>query len=333
MRGARGIGRGGGGRAEQMLLKGSLARRLLLLLLRYVRAALLRAVHRVRARELKRVALGRDLELGKGHKEEAAERRAEEGAVNALEAAVGRRVDVQARGAEELDRVDARLVVAADGQDLGLVAEDARAGAEVEEVVLLRHLLDALARGDVALVDEAVEELGGALDDAGVRGDAVVLFGAAGGVGRVDELIAVLVAHDVGRGLRSGLFLFIIVFVLILFGLDVEDHLQRFFVHGHLGLEAGQVEVIFDEVFRHFGKVFMAEQGAEGGDPGFGRGGVARGGHGVGEGGGVVGGAVARGGGRGRTVDAVAREGGGAWREGEGLEGGDEVGVLRVGCR
>lgn len=46
-------------------------------------------------------------------------------------------VDIPAVGAEELDCVDAGHVGAADGQDVGRVAEDAWAGAKVAGFVFL----------------------------------------------------------------------------------------------------------------------------------------------------------------------------------------------------
>ena len=106
-----------------------------------------------------------DAEFGEGHEEEAAKGCAEEGAIDGLEAAVGRRVDIKTAGAEELDGFVAGDVAAADGQDLCLTAVDAWAGTKVAGFVLLGHLLDALARGDVALVDQAVQHLGAALHD------------------------------------------------------------------------------------------------------------------------------------------------------------------------
>ena len=90
-----------------------------------------------------------------------------------MEAAVGRGVDVKTGGAEELDGFGAGGVVAADGEDFGRVAEDARAAAEVLQFVFVGHLLDAGPGGDVALMDEAVEELGGGFNhlDAGLHAE------------------------------------------------------------------------------------------------------------------------------------------------------------------
>lgn len=119
--------------------------------------------------EVQGVVLGGDVELGKGHEEEAAEGGAEEGAVDGLEAAVGWGVDVEAARAKELDGFGAGRVVAADGEDAGGVAKHAGAAAEVLEFILVGHLLDARARGDVALMDEAVEELSGRLDGLDAR--------------------------------------------------------------------------------------------------------------------------------------------------------------------
>ena len=46
-------------------------------------------------------------------------------------------------------------------------------------------------------------------------------------------------------------------------GLDVENHLQGLLVHGHLRLQARQVEVVLNKVLRHLGKVLVPEQAAE----------------------------------------------------------------------
>lgn len=54
----------------------------------------------------------------------------------------------------------------------------------------------------------------------------------------------------------------------ILLRLYIQNHLQCLLVEGHESIETCQVEVVFDEVFRDFCKVFMAGQGAEPGDPG-----------------------------------------------------------------
>ena len=72
------------------------------------------------------VPFGGDLEFGKGHEEKAAECCAEEGAVDGLETAVRWGIDVEAGGAEEFDGLLAGDVVATDGEDSRLIAEDAR---------------------------------------------------------------------------------------------------------------------------------------------------------------------------------------------------------------
>ena len=59
----------------------------------------------------------------------------------------------------------------------------------------------------------------------------------------------------------------IVLIVVVLFRLDIQYHLERFLVHGHLCGETRQVEVVFDKVFADFGKVLVAEEGAEGRDP------------------------------------------------------------------
>lgn len=44
--------------------------------------------------EIEGIAFGADVEFGEGHEEEAAERCAKEGAIDGLESAVGRSVDI-----------------------------------------------------------------------------------------------------------------------------------------------------------------------------------------------------------------------------------------------
>lgn len=196
-----------------------------------------------------------DVEIGEGHEEEGGEGGAEEGAVDGLEAGVWRGVDVEAGGAEELYGFVAGAVVEADGEDLGGVAVDAGAGAEVLEFVLFGHLLYAGSGGDVALVYQAVEELGGAFYHAEVRGYAEVSSVAGSSVCRpvVAQYLVLLVFFL--------LFLFLIVVVL---RLHVQYHFQRLLVHGHLRLQAGKVEVVFDKVLGHLSEVLVAEQAAEG---------------------------------------------------------------------
>jgi hypothetical protein len=62
----------------------------------------------------------------------------------------------------------------------------------------------------------------------------------------------------------------VLLFLLLFCGIlrfDVEDHLQSLLVHGHLTLQTGEVEVIFDEFFRDLGEVFMTNKRAESRDP------------------------------------------------------------------
>lgn len=42
--------------------------------------------------------------------------------------------------------------------------------------------------------------------------------------------------------------------------LNIKDHLQRFLVEGNKEVESGQIKVIFDKLFRHFGKVLVPRQ-------------------------------------------------------------------------
>ena len=194
-----------------------------------------------------------DVEVGKGHEEEGREGCAEEGTIDGLEARVGWGIYVEAGGTEQLDRLVAGAVVQADRKDFARVAVYARAGAEVLELVLLRHLLDAWPRCDVALVYQAIEQLGRALYYAQIRGYPQMSPLARSPVG------SPLVTQDLVL-----LFLFLLVVVL---WLDVQDHLQCLLVHGHLRLQARQVEVVLDEVLRDLSEVLVAEQATEGRDP------------------------------------------------------------------
>jgi len=180
----------------------------------------------VRGGEVEGVAFGGDVEFGEGHEEEAAEGCAEEGAVDGLEAGVGGDVDVEAGGAEEFDGFLAGDVTAADGEDAGLVAEDPGAVAKGLQFVFVGHLLDSRAGGDEALVDEAVEELGGRFDGGEVTGQAhgSVVGGPPVGGG---DFVAIFVAHGYVVVLFV-FFFFLLVFeilVFILLWLDIENHL------------------------------------------------------------------------------------------------------------
>ena len=62
-------------------------------------------------------------------------------------------------------------------------------------------------------------------------------------------------------------FVFFIFVAVVVLGLDVQDHLQSFLIHGHLALQTGQVEVILDEILRDLSKVLVADEAAEGCDP------------------------------------------------------------------
>ena len=48
---------------------------------------------------------------------------------------------------------------------------------------------------------------------------------------------------------------------------NIEHHLHSFPPEWHHGVEAREVEVIFDEVLRNLAEVFVAGQRAEPGDP------------------------------------------------------------------
>lgn len=104
-------------------------------------------------------------EFGVLLEEEVGEGGPEEGSVDPIEPGRGRGVGVEAVGAEELDPVDSGQVGPPARQDLRLVAVHPRAGSKVRRLVLCDHLLQALPCDDVALVDEAVQQLCRRLDD------------------------------------------------------------------------------------------------------------------------------------------------------------------------
>ena len=155
--------------------------------------------------EVQWIAFGGDIELGEGHEEKATECCSKESTVDRLESAVWRRVDVQTRGAEELNSLLARYVIATNGEDTGLITENARAGSKVLKLVLVCHLLYAGPRCYVTLVNEAVEELRAAFDFCDIVGDFHVSAFRTSPIGNV---IAVLVSH---------LYIIVLVFFLFLF--------------------------------------------------------------------------------------------------------------------
>jgi len=196
-----------------------------------------------------------DEERGRGRRREGGR------TVDALEARARRHVHVEAARAEELDRVDAGEVAPAARHELGLGAVHARARAKVGRVELgvlrarwermsevrgrertgggeregTHHLLLALAGEDVALVDEAVQELCARLDDRHV--------------GHAVDLVVLCCAHESResarrsgaapreRGEERT-------------GFNVEDHLHGLLVERDEAREARQVEVVLDEVLR-----------------------------------------------------------------------------------
>lgn len=214
--------------------------------------------------EIQWVAFGGDVELGKGHEEEAAECGSKKSAVDGLESAIRGRVDVQAGGAEELNGFLARYVIATDGEDTSLIAEDAWTGSKVLELVFVCHLLYAGPRRYVTLVNETVEELCAAFYLCDVVGDFhVPTFSASS----VRNTIAVLISHlnvVVFVLLLIILLLFLLFFLLVFFWFHIQYHFQCFFVHWDLILQASEIEVVLDEIFRNFGEVFVAEEAAEG---------------------------------------------------------------------
>jgi hypothetical protein len=48
----------------------------------------------------------------------------------------------------------------------------------------------------------------------------------------------------------------------------IRIYLKCLLIHSYLALQARQIEIIFYEILRDLGKIFMPEQGAERGDPG-----------------------------------------------------------------
>lgn len=87
--------------------------------------------------------------------------------VGAVDGRVPRRfgvVDVLALGAEELDRLEARVVGRTEGQQRVRVAHDAWTPAEVALLEFVDHLGETACRHDVPCVHEAVEVSGGLFD-------------------------------------------------------------------------------------------------------------------------------------------------------------------------
>lgn len=103
--------------------------------------------------EVQRIAFGGDVEFGEGHEEKATECGSKEGTVDGLKSAVWRRVDIQTGRAEELNGFLAWYIIAANGQDTGLITKDSGAGSKVLELVFVCHLLYAGPRGYVTLVN------------------------------------------------------------------------------------------------------------------------------------------------------------------------------------
>ena len=49
--------------------------------------------------------------------------------------------------------------------------------------------------------------------------------------------------------------------------LDIEDHLHPLLPEWYQGVQAGEIEIIFDEIFRNLAEVLVSWQGAEPADP------------------------------------------------------------------
>ncbi len=107
----------------------------------------------MRSCEVQWIVFSGDIEFGESHEEEAAERGSEESTVDRLKSAVWGGVDVQAGGAEKLNSFLAWDVIAADGKDTGLIAEDAWARSKVLELIFVCHLLYAGSGCYVTLVN------------------------------------------------------------------------------------------------------------------------------------------------------------------------------------
>ncbi len=115
-----------------------------------------------------------EIVLGEGEEEESAKGAAEESTVDGLEARVGGHVNINARRTEKLDGVFTRNIRKANRQGAGAVAVGSGAETKMAEFVLLRHLLDADAGADEALVNQTVEHLSGGLDDGEIGSRAMV---------------------------------------------------------------------------------------------------------------------------------------------------------------
>ena len=157
--------------------------------------------------EVQWIAFGRDIEFGESHEEEAAKCSSKEGTVDRLKTTVRGSIDVQARGAEELNSFLAWYVIAANGKDAGLIAEDAWAGSEVLVLIFVCHLLYTGPRRYVTLVNETVEQFCAAF----YLGDVVGGFHMpAFSTSPVGHTIAILISH-----LNVIIFVVLLLFVVV----------------------------------------------------------------------------------------------------------------------
>merc|ERR1719319_908136 len=166
--------------------------------------------------------------LGVHHEQHVWEPRAEVRAVRVVVPGRLGGVDVHALGAVELDHGLARHVREADGHHGLVLAVDPGAVAEVPRLVLLDHLRDPPVRQDVSSVYEAVEHLGGLLDEVGL-------------VGVILQLVV---------------------------GLQVQDHVQRLSVVRHLLVQPRQVKLVLNIILVHFAEELIPAETAEPRDPG-----------------------------------------------------------------
>ena len=194
------------------------------------------------------------------------------------------------------------------------------------EFVFICHLLYTWPTCYVPLMDESVEELCARFNGLRIVTEvSPTLPCGRGGIAAsssVCDSFTVLAAHDCIASLvfikllRVLLFLFCVqatnVVVGILFGLHIQDRLQRFLVIWYLVLQPGQVEIVFDEFFRDLCEVFVTKKCAEGRYPGLWSARVGCG-HCAGRGGAVPRGAskgVCRAGGSQTDIVELGKEGG-----------------------
>lgn len=158
------------------------------------------------------------------HEEHVWEPGAEVGSVRVMVSRRFRSVYVNAFWTVGLDHGFAGYVGQSQGQHWLAFAVDSWTVSEVAALIFLNHLGDSAIGENVTSVDEAVEHLCGLLNQ--VR----------------------LVWIDID-------------FVFV--GLEIQDHVQRLSVVGHLLVEARQIELVLDVVLVDFAEELIASQPAE----------------------------------------------------------------------